>query len=137
MVEDHDLHVGERLQHLPGRGDAVEIRHADVHDDDVGLEQPGSVGGLAPVVSLPDELDSLVTREHTAQTGAHQRVVVDDQHPHSRGHAGLPENGNRACSWKRPFAGPRIEAAAEQRCAFAHADDPVPATGRGIRPLAW
>ena len=61
----HDVALGERRHHhdrhltvgedLPRRLDAVELGHADVHEDDVGLELRGQAHGLGAVARLADD----------------------------------------------------------------------------------
>src|ERR671914_513023 len=105
--EDHDLHLRERGQQLASGGDAVEVRHPHVHEDHVRFRQPRAVGGLASVARLADQLDRLVAREHAAQAGAHEIVVVDDQHPNAGfGHDRPSAKGRRACSSKLPLRAP-------------------------------
>ena len=105
--EDHDLHLGEGGRELAGGGDAVEVGHAHVHQHHVGPQQPGPVGGLAAVVRLADELDRVVAREHAAQAGAHEVVVVDDQDPDARLRQAVSSGmGRRARTSKRPSRAP-------------------------------
>ena len=69
---------GLRAQQAGG-GDAVELWHADVHEDDVGAVQVDGAQHAAPVVGLADHLDALRAGQHHPQPRAHERVVVDEQ----------------------------------------------------------
>ena len=76
----HDLGlVALRLDPADG-GDAVHVRHQQVHQDHVGLEAAGHGHALGAVGGFADDLDvGLVVEEH-AQPHPHDRVVVDDEH---------------------------------------------------------
>ena len=77
--EDQDLRAGHALGQQLRRLEAVHPRHADVHDDHVGLaplrelDRGRAVGGLA------DDADVRRPREREPQSFAHDLVVVDDQ----------------------------------------------------------
>jgi hypothetical protein len=77
---DHRRRVGLRAQQARG-GDAVGLRHADVHQHDVramaidGCEHPAAVVGFA------DHLDPGGSGEQHPQARAHERVVVDEHDP--------------------------------------------------------
>ena len=70
---------GEAREHLAGRGDAVEVGHADVHEDDVRAQGSHLVERGAPVGGLADDLDRVVAREHRLEAGAHEVVVVHEE----------------------------------------------------------
>ena len=77
--EDDDRgRVGLGAQQAGG-GDAVELWHADVHEDDVGAVQVDRAEHAAPVVGLAHHLDALGAGQHHPQPRAHERVVVDEQ----------------------------------------------------------
>ena len=91
----HALLLGERGQRhhldvvvagadLAGRLDAVDRRHLEVHDDDVGSPalgvQPGEqVQRLRPAVGVADDLEVGLALEEGQQPAANDRVIVDDQ----------------------------------------------------------
>ena len=86
------LAVGERrqrddpylrlfLEQHPGRGDAVQDRHGQVHQGDVRRGGPGHLQRLAPVGRLPHDLDVPGRLEQRDQAGPDQPVVIDDEHP--------------------------------------------------------
>ena len=63
----------------PGRLDAVELGHADVHQDDGRLEARRLVDRLEPVARLGHDLDVVLAGEQHAEAGAHHRLVVGDE----------------------------------------------------------
>ena len=69
------------------RLDAVDVGHADVHQDDVRPQAPRLRDRLAPVRRLADDLDVLLGLEDHAEAGADERLVVGDQD--AQAHAGL------------------------------------------------
>lgn len=52
-----DPSVGASPQDLTRGLDAVELRHGDVHEDDIGLEIRCESHGIVPVFSLGDDPD--------------------------------------------------------------------------------
>jgi hypothetical protein len=62
-----------------GGRQAVELGHADVHQDDRRPEASGLLDGLDPVARLGDDLDVRLAREEHAEAGAHHRLVVGDE----------------------------------------------------------
>ena len=68
-------------EHAARRLDAVELGHADVHQHDVGLQRaaPASTASSA-VGGLADDVEVVLGVEDHAEAGAHQRLVVGDQH---------------------------------------------------------
>src|SRR5262245_24361725 len=66
---------------LSCRRDAVEIGHADIHQHDVGIEAARSVDGFPSRRGLSDDLHRGISGEELDQAGAHEVVVVGDQHP--------------------------------------------------------
>ena len=65
----------------PGGLDAAHLRHADVHEDDVGGGLLGLGHGVLAVLGLGDDLDALFRLEHHDQPAPEERVVVADEHP--------------------------------------------------------
>jgi hypothetical protein len=76
--------VAVALDQEPRRLDAVEPRHADVHQDDVGGGDRETVERLASVLCLADHRHVGLGVDHHPQTGAHECLVVDQKHA---GHA--------------------------------------------------
>ena len=120
--QDHDPDLRSGRDQLSRRRDAVEVGHADVHQHHVRVQQPGAVDRVAPVAGLADHLDGGVARQHPAQAGSHQVVVVHDQHSNGRGHSGA--TGSLHAPGTGPLPRPR-RASAEQVRALAHPDDAV------------
>src|SRR5690606_8906667 len=85
----------------PGGLDAVQDRHAHVHDDDVRAEPPGQLDRGAPVTALPGHGHVGLGVDDGRQAGADEGLVVADQDPDRRGHAGVP-TGIRARTRKPP-----------------------------------
>ena len=73
-------HPRQRRDHrdLPGRLDAADARHVQVHDDDVGRELAHRFERVGAVVALAHDLDLLVV-EQVAQPRAKEVVVVHEQ----------------------------------------------------------
>ena len=78
--QDYDLRLRATGKYLAGGCDAVEVGHADVHEDDVGMKSPHVLDRATPVGSLADDLDGLIARENSSKTRPHQVVVVDQKH---------------------------------------------------------
>src|SRR5713226_4793132 len=78
--QHQDLGVGEDLLDGPGCLQAGALRHADVHEDDVGHGLLCLGEGLGPVAGLADDVDVLLDLQDHLQPTAEQRVVVDDDH---------------------------------------------------------
>src|ERR1019366_2868890 len=86
--------------HQPGGGDAVEPRHPDVHQDDVGVVQIDGGQDAAAVAGLAGDLDLRGAGQHHRQSGTDQRVV-DDEDADRGGHE---HPGMVARSTKSPLA---------------------------------
>ena len=74
------------------RLDPVEVRHADVHQDDVGAQRLGGVERGEAVGGLADDLEVGLGVEDDAEAGADELLVVGDQ---DADHVASP-NGSRA-----------------------------------------
>ena len=59
--------------------EAVEHRHAHIHQDEVRAELPRELDRLAAVARLADDLDPLVCREDRLERLGEQPVVVGDE----------------------------------------------------------
>ena len=77
---DHPGRVGLGVQR-PGRLEAVEHRHPDVHQHDVGAALGAQRHARPAVGGLADDLEVGLAAEHQRERRPDQRVVVDDQHP--------------------------------------------------------
>lgn len=80
--------------------EAVELRHADIHHDDVGVKTRRLVDRLQPVAGFSDDVDVLLAREEHAEAGPNHRLVVGDEHPDRHGRSLL--TGRRAQRMKPP-----------------------------------
>ena len=78
--EHDDGDAGRALGDEPGRLDAVEHGHGDVHQHHVGLQLLGQAGRLVAVARLADHLEALVLHG-AAQALAQHGVVVGQQQP--------------------------------------------------------
>ena len=76
---EHRGSVGPGAQ-PPGRLDAVDAAHAQVHHDDVRRQRRHRSGHLVAVAALADDLEAVLAAQDPAQAGADQLLVVDQQH---------------------------------------------------------
>ena len=100
------------------------VRHADVHEDDVGPVEVDRAEHLAAVGGLGHHLEARCAGEHHPQAGAHERVVVDEQDADHRGRRARRTNapsGSTPCSSSPPASVTRS----------ASPIRPVPAPGSG------
>ncbi len=58
--------------------EAVELRHHDVEQEDIGPQTLDEIDGGFAVGRFADDLDARRAGEETSQDGAHRRRVVDD-----------------------------------------------------------
>src|SRR5918992_643466 len=65
---------------LPGRGQPVQLRHTDVHEDEVGAHPLRLSHRGRAVACLPDHLDVGLRVKQRPDPGPHQRLVVGQQH---------------------------------------------------------
>jgi hypothetical protein len=87
--------VPERAEQPAGRREAVQHRHPDVHEHDVGVERPGlGHGGLA-VRSVAHHEQVGLRGEQRTEALPHHRLVVRDQHLDHSG-SSPPPNGRTA-----------------------------------------
>jgi hypothetical protein len=80
--QDQDSRCGGRPRQLAGGADPVQVGHAHVHQHDIRRELARLLDGLPSRRCLADDLDLGVDGEQLDEPGAHQVVVVGDQHPH-------------------------------------------------------
>src|SRR5262245_62560200 len=59
--------------------DAVQERHADIQDDDVGLKSERFLDSLTAVAGLGDDFPPGLLLENLAEPLTHQRVIVTDE----------------------------------------------------------
>src|SRR5262249_976899 len=84
LVERRQHHDRDRplLEHAPGGLDAVEARHLDVEQRQVGLVLAGELHGLLPVARLGDDLVARAL-EQPPQVEPDDRLVLGDQDLHA------------------------------------------------------
>lgn len=107
------------------RFDAIEDRHAHIHQHDVRLRGFGLLDGLAAVGSLADDGQGRVGVDDAPQTGSNERLVVCQEYPdraHLRGHG---EARNEEISTEVAPAGD--ERSAVERDPLANAEEPMSA----------
>ena len=83
-----DQHLGGGFassEQLLGGPEPVQPGHADVHQDEIGLELTSLGERLAAVGGLPHYLEIGLGLQDHAQATPHERLVVGDEYP---GHVG-------------------------------------------------
>ena len=71
---------GPRRRDLPGRGEAIEVRHPDVHQDDVRVSVAAKPAPPAPVAASATTARSGAVHHHP-KSGADQFLVIGEQNP--------------------------------------------------------
>src|SRR5262249_31889322 len=73
----------------PGRGgDAIDLGHSQVHQEDLGMEPVRQVDGLSAGARLPDDIKVRLRSEHGAQARSHNDMVGGDDRADLRGGRG-------------------------------------------------
>ena len=85
----HDCGAGHDRGELLGRGDAVHVRHVDVHQDDVRDQSSGHLQGFATGRGGADHVDVAFEAQELRQVIAGLGDVVDDEDADLVGHFGL------------------------------------------------
>ena len=75
------LHLGQFGADLPGSGNPAAAWHADVHDDDVGMQPTRLVQGRCPVDSLADHLHAVLPGKKRLDTFSQHFMVVCQHYP--------------------------------------------------------
>jgi hypothetical protein len=78
--KDEDPSVGAIPQDLTRGLDAVELRHGDVHEDNIGLELRCEGHGISAVFSLGDDPDVCLPLKQCAQALPYDGMILDDEH---------------------------------------------------------
>jgi hypothetical protein len=97
---------------LRGGGDAVEPRHADVHERDVRAHHGQLLDGLLAVGALGDHVEPVVGGEDPGQAGADDGLVVDEGdadhgvRASSTGIASVASSGSRQLTCQPSGVGP-------------------------------
>jgi hypothetical protein len=79
LGEEDDRNFGHDLFELAGGLQAVEDRHGNVEDDQVGLALNGQVDGVLAVAGFGAEFVILLGLEHSAKHFADEGIVVSDE----------------------------------------------------------
>jgi hypothetical protein len=81
VVRIINSHAGEGALggDLARGGEAVQLRHADVHEHHVGAQRAGQLDRLAAVPSLAHDLHVLLRVEQRAEAGADETLVVGEE----------------------------------------------------------
>src|SRR5919106_848526 len=98
-----DLGAGQ----LSGGRDAVEHGHLYVHQAHIGAQLAGQPYGVLPVARLADDLDAVQGAEDQPEPGAHQVLVVGDQH--SDRHPATSRGKVASTAQPRSSAGPATQ----------------------------
>src|SRR5579862_5798386 len=70
-----------RLDDLTSGFEAVESRHGDIHQDEVGALLPYQLQRLAAVARLADHFDRGIVGQQGPQARAYERVIIGEQDP--------------------------------------------------------
>lgn len=79
--EEDDGGAGMCRQKTSGHLESVQSGHADVEDQDVRSGGDRALQGLAATAGFADQLQATIGRDHSLQSGQHQRVIVCDKDP--------------------------------------------------------
>src|SRR5262249_39718614 len=82
FVDRHEdyLDVGRRFFDLPGGLEAAHDWHADIHQDEVGVQRPGLENGITAVIRFADDLDSIPHFQIVGHFFSEPLVVVCNQY---------------------------------------------------------
>ncbi len=112
LAKNQDVDCRKGPPDFAGSFQAVEARHADVHDDEVGTQTPGLFDGILAIARFATDFDVRPRLQERSNASAHQFVIVGDENSHlaeppkpyavslsesSRAHAarhGDPKRGN-------------------------------------------
>ena len=86
LGEEDDRNLGHDLFELARGLQAVEDRHGNVEDDEVGPALNGEVDGFLAVAGFGAEFVILLGLEHFAEHFADERIVVSDENRSGHGH---------------------------------------------------
>ncbi len=101
--------------------DPVHLRHADIHQHDVGVLTSHEGDSFRPIGSFPDNLDIGIGTEEHREATADEGLVVGDRHPDHDDSSGQLRNDLAAAA--RPWT--RLQRATEHRDLLAHPDQAV------------
>lgn len=75
---------GTVLPDHPGRGEPIQIRHADINQDQIGVEGAAEINRLAAGRRLPDDLKIRLPHQHRTKTGATEGMIIGNHYPSMR-----------------------------------------------------
>src|SRR5437899_2002110 len=78
---DEDPECRVLIDHLPGRREAVESRHPDVHEHHLRAVTPSRDQSVLSIDSLADHFNVGLALEDQSKSGSDHRLIVCDQHP--------------------------------------------------------
>ena len=93
---EHTGRVLAAIDDPAGRLDAVHVRHANVHEDDIRVELARSATASAPSAASPTTSMSGSAAKDHAKAAAHERLVVREQDANR--HARAEPSGRRTRS---------------------------------------
>src|SRR6187200_1183555 len=115
--------------------DSITARHADVHQDDIGMFASDDRKRSVPVARCADHDDLRIRSEQSSEARAYELLVIDD---HDGDHRGRSEATGRLAVTRNPpsWAGPadRLPPSASARSRIPVM--PLPPPECGPRPLA-
>src|ERR1700686_1632918 len=79
LAENQDLGLGKGITNEARGLEAVEVRHADVHDDDIWFKLLGLSDGVPAVNGIAANVEVLRLRKKRAYTTAHNFMVVRNE----------------------------------------------------------
>ena len=88
--EHQHAHRRQLLPKSSGCGDAVDHRHAQVHENDVWAQPVRQRHGFAAVTRFTDDLDVGFGGEHSCQARTNDGMVVGEKNANDRRHSGAP-----------------------------------------------
>ncbi len=91
--EDENADLGHELKHLLGRLEAVHVRHAEIHDHDVGASPLCEGDRRRAVRRLADDADARRARQCEAKALPNDLVVVRDEAGDLVGHGAILRRG--------------------------------------------
>ena len=80
--DGHDEDAGRTVLHdRPGRFEPIQLRHADIHQDQIGVESATEIHCLPASSRLPDDLKIRLPRQHGTETLATDGVIIGNHDP--------------------------------------------------------
>jgi hypothetical protein len=86
LREDEYLDAWKTAANRPGRFQAIQVGHAYIHNDQVGMKLVGLLDGILPIHGFATNLTSLLRSEERTYAPADHFMIIGNQNSHS----GLP-----------------------------------------------